>query len=102
MIDEIRTYCKVRHIKFPDHHNYTEHDLTRIKNLFDSLPGTRKAILTTEKDAIRLRRLNPPFPILVQPIEVAFHNDNDRNFDQIIESTVRENISFLNKLHIWN
>ena len=59
-------------------------------------------IVTTEKDAVRLKGKTEGLPVYVLPIEVAFHKDKDIDFDQVIESIVRENISFLSKLNIWN
>lgn len=46
---------------YPDHHNFTRDDLENIQKKFDTLPGERKIILTTEKDAVRLS-YNPYFP----------------------------------------
>ena len=101
MLEEVRKSCKLQHLCFDDHHNYTMRDVARIRAAFDSLPGSRKVILTTEKDAMRLRGLTGDLPVCVLPVKVAFHKDNDINFDQLIESSVRENISFLSKLSIW-
>lgn len=102
MIDELKKSCKVQHLRFADHHAYTKRDLGRIREAFESMAGTRKAIITTEKDAIRLRSMADGLPINVLPIEVAFHKSAERDFDYLIESTVKENISFLKKLSIWS
>jgi len=101
MIDELKRRCKVQHMAFDDHHNYTRHDIQRISDTFSAMPGTRKIILTTEKDAQRLQGLTADLPVYVLPIKVAFHQDGDMDFDKLIESSVRENISFLSKLSIW-
>ena len=37
-----------------------------------------------------------------QAFRDAFHTEGDLNFDKFIESSVRENISFLDKLNIWS
>lgn len=102
MIEEIRHHSKVRHLAFGDHHNYTKSDIATIRAAFEEIKAERKIILTTEKDAIRLRGIADDLPIYVQPIEVAFHKGKDLDFDQVINSSVRENISFLNKLNIWS
>jgi len=52
---------KVKVAHFPDHHNFTREDLEMIKKKFQHLPGERKMIVTTEKDAVRLM-YNPYFP----------------------------------------
>lgn len=54
-----RFAVKVSH--FPDHHNFTRDDLEALLQKFESLPGERKIIITTEKDAVRLA-YNPYFP----------------------------------------
>lgn len=58
---------KTKICHYPDHHNFSREDLEYIKNKFDSLPGRRKIILTTEKDAIRLM-YNPYFPTELKQI----------------------------------
>lgn len=50
---------------FPDHHRYRE----------DELCFTGDAILTTEKDAVKLRRLALALPVWVLPIEVSIEPD---------------------------
>lgn len=102
MVEELRRSCKVQHMAFPDHHAYNKRDMDRIREAFGALQGQRKVIVTTEKDAVRLRGLTEGLPFYVLPIEVAFHKESDKDFDQIIGSSVRENISFLSKLSIWN
>ena len=55
---------KVEH--FPDHHDFTREDIERIIKKFKSVPGSRKIIVTTEKDAVRLMH-NPYFPQTLKP-----------------------------------
>ena len=43
-----------KHLNFPDHHNFTQQDISTIKKSFDELPSEQKIILTTEKDYMRL------------------------------------------------
>lgn len=43
-----------KHLNFPDHHNFTNQDITTIKKSFDELQSQQKIILTTEKDYMRL------------------------------------------------
>ena len=102
MIDELRRSCKVQHLAFADHHDYSKSDVARIRETYDAMRGERKIILTTEKDAMRLHGMTEGLPVYVQPIEVAFHKERDLDFDQVIESSVKENISFLSKLSIWS
>lgn len=55
---------KVMH--FPDHHDFTRYDLDSILEKFESLPGERKIIVTTEKDTVRFQH-NPYFPRDIMP-----------------------------------
>ena len=102
MIAELRQYTKVQHMVFADHHNFTTRDIARIRETFAALPGNNNIIVTTEKDAIRLHSLVDGLPVYVLPITVAFHKESDKDFDTLVEASVRENISFLSKLSIWS
>ena len=102
MVEELRRSCKVQHLGFADHRDFSKRDIAKIRGAFDSMAGQRKIIVTTEKDAMRLRGKCDGLPVYVLPVEVAFHKEKDKDFDQVIESSVRENISFLSKLSIWS
>ena len=102
LIAELRRSTKVKHLSFGDHHDFTKSDLVSIRDTFAALPGNNNIIVTTEKDAMRLDGLCDGLPVFILPIEVAFHKENDKDFDKLIESSVRENISFLSKLSIWS
>jgi tetraacyldisaccharide 4'-kinase len=102
MLAELRRHTKVQHLSFADHHDFSSGDIARIKETFAALSGSNNLIVTTEKDAIRLHGLTDGLPVHVLPIEVAIHKENDKDFDTLIESSVRENIMFLSKLSIWS
>ena len=82
--------------KFPDHHSFTINDLLIVKKIFDNIAAANKIILTTEKDAMRLK--GPEFssilnglPIFYVPIEIEF-NDKDKNeFNEQIIQYVKTN-----------
>lgn len=101
-VAELRQRTRTQHLAFADHHDFSTSDIARIRNAFESMPGTNKIILTTEKDAMRLHGKTGNLPVYYLPITVAFHKEKDLDFDALIESTVRENISFLSKLSIWS
>ena len=46
--------CTVHHMNFPDHHNFTAHEIKQIQAKFEKLIAGKKLILTTEKDYMRL------------------------------------------------
>ena len=57
MIDDLRAYTQNIHpLTFGDHHAFTAHDVKRINSAFAELDGD-KIVVTTEKDAERLRGL---------------------------------------------
>lgn len=83
-------------IEFKDHHRYTEVDLRKIMNKYDSLPTQKKILITTEKDVMRLRTpdLNvilKSMPIYYIPIEIDFHGDDKLSFDKSVLEYVEEN-----------
>ncbi|WP_442267133.1 tetraacyldisaccharide 4'-kinase [Tenacibaculum sp. ZS6-P6] len=42
------------HINFPDHHNFSNSDISKIEKTFNAISSEKKMILTTEKDFMRL------------------------------------------------
>src|SRR3546814_4104724 len=45
----------VTHLKYPDHHSFTVKNIAKIAEIFKGIGGSERIILTTEKDAARLR-----------------------------------------------
>lgn len=90
---------KVKNIipaKFPDHHSYTKNDLLSIQKIFNNIASANKIILTTEKDAMRLK--DPEFsnilktlPLFYIPIEIEFHDKDKNEFNEQILHYVRAN-----------
>ncbi len=76
-VDYIRGLSiNIQKIKFPDHHEYTKHDIIRITKSFNSLNAEKRIIITTEKDAMRLHSVEIPDEIksvlYYVPVEVKF------------------------------
>lgn len=46
----------VHHLKFPDHHDFSEKDLLKLRQIFDSFAHQEPIVITTEKDSMRLDR----------------------------------------------
>lgn len=96
LIEYLRRHTdKIELITFPDHHEYSQRDIKKIQETFDNIANASKIVVTTEKDAMRLR--NPQLeesikhlPLFYLPIEVQFHNDKQK-FDQYISDYVRKN-----------
>jgi len=84
-------------LNFPDHHHYVLKDLERIMQHSMNLAEAHGEvlILTTEKDAVKLRELD--FPAYIRsliyavPIEVHFLNGDGENFDKQIQNYVTSN-----------
>ena len=99
----VSSFCEVSTIRFADHHRYTTADIKRIRRVFVQMNSARKLILTTEKDAARLRELADRevmsgLPIYYLPIEVRIHQNNDMSFDQTIQTIVHDNSLFQERM----
>lgn len=84
--------------QFNDHHNFQPVDIVRIINRFDEIISSQKILITTEKDAMRLKdeRLFPlleEVPVFYLPIEIKFHKglEGEPTFDETILEYVRAN-----------
>ena len=104
MLQYVSSHCDVTPMRFGDHHRYTVSDIKRIRKAFEQLKGNRKLILTTEKDAVRFRELASAeamagLPIYYLPIKICIQPSPDYDFDQSVDSIVRENVSFLDRMH---
>ncbi|MCB0615514.1 MAG: tetraacyldisaccharide 4'-kinase [Phaeodactylibacter sp.] len=79
----------VRILEYEDHHYFTKYDVGQLKAKFEQLESKKKAILTTEKDAMRLELhrqflIEDRIPVFAIPVEVVFHFDEGAQFDQDI------------------
>lgn len=74
-------------LHYPDHHAYDAADLARILQQYEQLPGAGKIILTTEKDAVRLKPLltgRENLPIYALPVAHQFLFEENGSFEQCI------------------
>ena len=96
MITYLKEYSSsVRHIQYPDHHTFTLQNIVDIRSELDAIEGGNKIVVTTEKDAMRLRGtdledITNSLPLYVLPIEVDF-KDKTQEFNDIILNYVRTN-----------
>lgn len=96
MVTYLKEYAaSVKHIQFADHHSFTLHDLAGIRNALDAIEGGNKIVVTTEKDAMRLKDADlqdvvNTLPLFVLPIEVDF-KDKEQEFNETIINYVRTN-----------
>lgn len=73
---------KLKHYKFPDHHNFSEKEIANLKR--------ESRILTTEKDYMRLKDKFSEGKIYYLPIEVKFLNHDEDLFDRRIQSYINK------------
>lgn len=101
LVNHLRKYpCKVKVMRFPDHHNFTRRDIKAIKHAYIQMNGKHKIIITTEKDAVRLLH-NPYFPYKLKPhlyyllIKINMHEgiDGDILEDEIEKAMQMRHIS---------
>lgn len=81
--------------KYPDHHQFTIKNISKLVADFAACASNKKAIITTEKDAQRLQepalqKLLAGLPVLIAPIGIAFLDNTGQNFEQIVENYVRK------------
>ncbi len=58
---------------FPDHHCYTQADLDRLAE--QARAAVAAALLTTEKDAVRLRGLQAPLPVFTAALRIEIEDE---------------------------
>ncbi len=73
-----------KHVKYPDHHDFSSNDIRTIKSDFEKIKADKKLILTTEKDYVRL---NHKIDTCYLGIKVSFVS-NGKDFDQLIHNYV--------------
>ena len=91
-----KSAAELVHLSYPDHHRFTEKDLVKICDAFLSLSTREKQIITTEKDAVRIRDFtniaeHVKSSFMYIPLEVFFLNEDKNEFDNMILEYVRKN-----------
>lgn len=96
MLTYLKEYSSdVKHMQYSDHYQFTIQDITDIRAELDAIEGGNKIVVTTEKDAMRLRGsdlqdIANTLPLYVLPIEVDF-KDKTQEFNETIINYVRTN-----------
>jgi tetraacyldisaccharide 4'-kinase len=73
---------KFIHLKYSDHHNFSDLEIKKIQSDFSEISSIKKMILTTEKDYTRL--VSKIEEVSYLPIETSFINDDCKVFDETI------------------
>ncbi len=94
----IKTYIKtsaklINHIEFSDHRIFSDADIKKIVEIFSTIANENKIILTTEKDAMRLKDIEElrQLPIYYLPVEIKFNEKDKEEFNKMILKYVGKN-----------
>ncbi len=87
----------VRHFDYPDHHPFTKKNISKLASEYAAVPAARKIIITTEKDAQRLKEpvfteLLSTLPVYYLPVETEMHAGDKEIFDNLILNYVSEHL----------
>ncbi len=91
-----QSFQMVEKLTFPDHHHFTEQDFKQIITSYQKIKSKRKIIITTLKDAVRLKdNINfahlVDLPLYYQSMEIEFvDKDKQNKFNKLILDYVRE------------
>ena len=77
-----------KHCQFSDHHHFTDTEIEKIKREFACLSSSKKMILTTEKDYVRLKNSIEELSYL--GIQTSFLSRQEE-FNLILKSHVKQN-----------
>ncbi len=91
----LKRFCTTQEtMDFPDHHRYSQKDVRTIVDKYNDIFTKNKAIITTEKDAMRLQ--NPAMLKMLEgisvyylPIKIAFHNGDGALFDECVDDYIK-------------
>lgn len=95
LLQELKKHTEhIVHYAYADHHPFSPKNMLKLVSDFEALSGDNKIILTTEKDAVRLRAgafksMIQTLPIYAWPIEVNFLANRKTEFDNIIKKYAR-------------
>ncbi|MCL1821829.1 MAG: tetraacyldisaccharide 4'-kinase [Prolixibacteraceae bacterium] len=91
-------FRKVYPLTFPDHYAYTEKTISKILHLFEEMRHSRKIIVVTEKDLVKLWEMRLPFELrsvlYYLPMKVKFLAKEGQSFDEKILEYVGEDKSY--------
>lgn len=89
LLDNSKTYYE---LLYSDHHIFTIDDLREILKRFENVTDSKKIILTTEKDAVRLIKFQQELahtPFYVIPIQMRFLFNDQHRFNNLITTFIK-------------
>jgi len=96
LLYEIGGYTQhIIHHSYPDHHNFSKKNISKLVRAFNGLRGDDLLIITTEKDAQRLRsedirELLAELPVYYLPVIAEIHEPEKAHFNNLIEKYATE------------
>jgi tetraacyldisaccharide 4'-kinase len=91
LLAELASYGpELIHHQYPDHHQFSDKNIAKLVNAFKELTGDDNLIITTEKDAQRLRMTGIieqliDLAIYYLPVEAVFMEPEVTRFNNLIE-----------------
>jgi len=95
LAEHLKRLCIDLHLhKFKDHHAFSVEDIRCVVNHYRETYGSSKIIVTTEKDSMRLQEpklaeLLKSVPVFYLPIEMEFHKEDKKKFNDLIINFVK-------------
>ena len=83
----------INHVAFPDHHPFTPADLRRLADDFGSFAAGPKTLITTEKDAARLRSVIGGSPLEGLPLAVIGMRTVILNEPELFADLIRHHVA---------
>ena len=81
---------EVQSLSFRDHHYFDAKDYKKINSSLKNLLSSQKAIIITEKDAVKFDATQfGNIPVFCVPISIKFHLHQEQSFTEEIENYVR-------------
>ena len=97
LIHDLKKHNKHIHpLSFPDHHNFSSEDIKTINESFANIKSDRKIVITTEKDACRLKTISGLSKeicdnLYIIPVKIVFLRGQQDVFNEKIIEYVRKN-----------
>ena len=98
MLEDLKEYnLDITTVTFGDHHSFNAKDIERIRQTYDDMKGEHKIIITTEKDAVRLKNIDGQINqilkenLYILTLEIEFELEKKEICDKSIIDYVRKN-----------
>lgn len=97
LLNELKNHTlNIIHQAYPDHHQFSQKNMLKLVADFEGIKSKKKIIITTEKDAVRLKsdkfgvQINQ-LPIYQWAIKVDFLNNTEQEFNTLIKKYAQPN-----------